>query len=332
MVKIQIPKKMKQLVWNKNIGEKRGIGLCQCCRETKISQMSFQCGHIISEYNGGKSILNNLVPICQLCNNSMGKINMDRFMKLYGLNKGNQNKLLKKKKQIIVIKETADDIKYIHKSLIEVKNIQSQTYLSYIIRLNNNNATEEMKFAIEKYLYKKIWNVTSIDITFLTINYKKVEIITNLRYLLGKKDLKPFEFINYTREPELLDFNKTTKKEQIDVVKDLIKHMGFDLNNIGDGLMLDKETFKKKLNICSNKSKIFVNKNRYKLLFKKLVKHNIFEFETIKQFMGFVNCILTEFGLRICTHRKSIRIDGVKMPTKISFYYLDYNDGLNKYI
>ena len=62
--KAKIPKLIKQLVWNKYIGEKNGKGMCQCCKSTEITQMSFQCGHIVSEFNGGTVTLNNLIPLC----------------------------------------------------------------------------------------------------------------------------------------------------------------------------------------------------------------------------------------------------------------------------
>lgn len=80
-----IPKKIKQLVWNKYIGADIGTGLCLCCKYTKISQMDFQCGHDISEKNGGKIIVSNLRPICSLCNSSMGTTNMFEFMEEHGL-------------------------------------------------------------------------------------------------------------------------------------------------------------------------------------------------------------------------------------------------------
>ena len=41
--------------------------------------MSFNCGHIIAEANGGGIIVSNLKPICQNCNSSMGTKNMDDF-------------------------------------------------------------------------------------------------------------------------------------------------------------------------------------------------------------------------------------------------------------
>ena len=82
-----IPKKIKQLVWNKYIGEDKGKSKCLCCKHTEISQMDFHCGHIISEFNGGKITIDNLKPICSLCNSSMGKTNMNEFIQTHGLDK-----------------------------------------------------------------------------------------------------------------------------------------------------------------------------------------------------------------------------------------------------
>jgi len=82
--KKSIPLSLKALVWNKYIGEEKGIGYCQCCRKNIIKQISFHCGHIISERNGGSTTLNNLIPLCQTCNLSMGKQNMNDFVKKYG--------------------------------------------------------------------------------------------------------------------------------------------------------------------------------------------------------------------------------------------------------
>lgn len=74
-----IPKTLKRLVWNKYIGESVGKAKCMCCNLTDITQMSFHCGHIMAEANGGQLIVENLRPICQSCNSSMGVINMLDF-------------------------------------------------------------------------------------------------------------------------------------------------------------------------------------------------------------------------------------------------------------
>lgn len=72
---------IKRLVWNTNIGEDIGKSKCLCCKSTDITQMSFNCGHIVAEANGGDTIVSNLKPICQNCNSSMGTKNMEDFMK-----------------------------------------------------------------------------------------------------------------------------------------------------------------------------------------------------------------------------------------------------------
>jgi len=71
---------IKKLVWNTNIGEEIGKSKCLCCKSTDITQLSFNCGHIIAEANGGETIVSNLKPICQNCNSSMGTKNMNDFM------------------------------------------------------------------------------------------------------------------------------------------------------------------------------------------------------------------------------------------------------------
>ena len=72
---------MKKLVWNTNIREAIGKAKCLCCNSTDITQLSFNCGHIVAEANGGDTIVSNLKPICQNCNSSMGTKNMEEFMK-----------------------------------------------------------------------------------------------------------------------------------------------------------------------------------------------------------------------------------------------------------
>jgi len=80
-----IPSTVKRLVWNNYIGENIGKSKCYCCKLTDITQLSFHCGHIIAEKNGGKIDINNLRPICQNCNSSMGTTNMNEFINKYKL-------------------------------------------------------------------------------------------------------------------------------------------------------------------------------------------------------------------------------------------------------
>lgn len=79
-----IPKAVRMKVWTRFIGTDRAQGKCFCCRDRTIDQQDFQCGHVVSEYDGGKVSIQNLRPVCGICNSSMGTKNMIEFMKQYG--------------------------------------------------------------------------------------------------------------------------------------------------------------------------------------------------------------------------------------------------------
>ena len=82
MERKSIPKPLRVRVWNKYIGEERGIGKCNVCA-SQIKVSNFDCGHIIAAIDGGEDIIHNLVPICRLCNLSMGKQNLNDFKNKY---------------------------------------------------------------------------------------------------------------------------------------------------------------------------------------------------------------------------------------------------------
>lgn len=84
---------MKELVWDKYIGNNYDNDLCHCCNETLIKKISFTCGYMKSEKNGGKPTLENLRPICESCELSIGTRNMNELKKtnnkLSNINKNN---------------------------------------------------------------------------------------------------------------------------------------------------------------------------------------------------------------------------------------------------
>lgn len=82
--KRSIPKKMREMVWNRYIGENVAVAPCWCCQSTMIKNTDFVCGHVVAESCGGDTNVDNLRPICSMCNLSMGTKNMHDFMKLLG--------------------------------------------------------------------------------------------------------------------------------------------------------------------------------------------------------------------------------------------------------
>ena len=89
--------KMRKRVWDTYIGQRTEAN-CFCCRERRITPFTscdtFHAGHIISHKNGGKVVLDNLLPICKDCNMRMSDWNWDAYigandhlsLRVYGAN------------------------------------------------------------------------------------------------------------------------------------------------------------------------------------------------------------------------------------------------------
>ena len=77
--KIPIPKVIKDEIWDYYIGNDVAQTLCPCCQKKPITMREFVAGHVLSEKNGGAITRENLVPICNNCNSSMGARHMIEF-------------------------------------------------------------------------------------------------------------------------------------------------------------------------------------------------------------------------------------------------------------
>lgn len=78
--KASISVALKKQLWSQHFGE-LGVAKCFCCGIIGISQLEFEAGHVIPESKGGKTIIDNLRPICKGCNGMMGSTNMVDYMK-----------------------------------------------------------------------------------------------------------------------------------------------------------------------------------------------------------------------------------------------------------
>lgn len=68
-------------LWHKYIGVKYGEIKCPLCQVIDIKQLDFVCGHVIAHVEGGELTLENIRPICHVCNGSMGKkgLNLSKY-------------------------------------------------------------------------------------------------------------------------------------------------------------------------------------------------------------------------------------------------------------
>lgn len=70
-VKTKISKILRDTVWKKD------KGICKICTKLILDKENdYHCGHIQSEYNGGKTELNNLTVLCKKCNLELGANNI----------------------------------------------------------------------------------------------------------------------------------------------------------------------------------------------------------------------------------------------------------------
>ncbi len=67
-----IPKALREQVWIQKVGHVFETKCCVQWCENQINAFNFQAGHNIPESKGGATTVENLAPICDRCNCSMG--------------------------------------------------------------------------------------------------------------------------------------------------------------------------------------------------------------------------------------------------------------------
>ena len=75
----RIPAALRFRVWETYSGGSNSLlGRCFVC-QSQIRFSSFHCGHVLAVAKGGATSLDNLRPLCSLCNTSMGAENLFVF-------------------------------------------------------------------------------------------------------------------------------------------------------------------------------------------------------------------------------------------------------------
>lgn len=78
-----IPKALKEQVWMQKAGHVFDVKCPITWCENHINAFNFHTGHNIPESKGGKTSIENLIPICDRCNTSMGdRFSIDEWNKL----------------------------------------------------------------------------------------------------------------------------------------------------------------------------------------------------------------------------------------------------------
>lgn len=79
----KLPVPLRRQVWRQFFGL-MGVGTCPVCRISEMDMLKFECGHDVAHADGGADRAENLVPICDSCNKSMGTQTFAEFVARIG--------------------------------------------------------------------------------------------------------------------------------------------------------------------------------------------------------------------------------------------------------
>jgi 5-methylcytosine-specific restriction endonuclease McrA len=199
-----IPKTVKKTVWNTFIetdDPNKLRGKCFVGCGTDINIDNFELGHIVAHSNGGGDNVDNLRPICGLCNKSMGTENLLDFKEKYGLNNITDP---------AYFVEKLEECSHLHTSLMaeqeplllttekfnqNISDIDDNTEcLTNMITLNKDNLSKNTsdynkKVSALKLELKKLdtKHITETTLITATIDQDVAKIKTNAQTVLGIK-------------------------------------------------------------------------------------------------------------------------------------------------
>lgn len=223
--------------------------------------------------------------------------------------------------------------KKIIEGIVNAPIITPEIYKELIIKQKNDNLSDVDKFAIEKYYYINKFNLQHNNITYDTINkiYNNDHIVNNYDSLIGEFNKNDSNSTNNTNDLSDIDLSDNIHSKRLVMVNNIISSLGFKLSDFT--VKIAKEDFNKnKITLVDN---IVKQNNEFNLLFN--LKNNNDEFYSRlskgsdnKKFLGFVNSILHNFGIKIKCVEKVIKdSDSYK---KIYPYSLSHTDVIEIYL
>jgi hypothetical protein len=211
------------------------------------------------------------------------------------------------------LKEKKVKTKHITKeALLEVGDISEYEFRILKKNIERNNATTEDKLKVERYYYKKHWEVKYFDSTFLNKAYQQTSSLFNYKGLCGLP-VRKFD----TLDEDNQDVDIVIKKQKLKIVNNLLENLSFKTKS-GEftGAVFNSEDFEDHQSDAIENCKLFTDKATLTLFGKSKTK-----LDTTKAFLGFVNKILENYGVRIQSHRQG-KESGTN--NKINYYSLKH--------
>ena len=212
----QIPKALRNKVWNQYVGIEKGISKCFVCTDVEISQQNFECGHIISRKNGGQLTIENLRPICGACNKSIGSNNMDEFMTKYGY----AHNLKQNTKQIPILKKNDNENKSIDiRKTLNQKADLIRNFYRYLLKYH------EYKKIKNDYTFNDFIDVKNklLSMNLIKYNQSNLDNVQILHLIVKFGDIC---FYNFDCNGELVcQYGVSNIDDRIKIIKFLMNNM-----------------------------------------------------------------------------------------------------------
>lgn len=199
--------------------------------------------------------------------------------------------------------------------IINADNIDDEMYQYLLVKQKEGIITQKERMSIEKYLYSKVFKVEFDDITisFMKTHYGKLNIVKNNReftdYII---DGRPEEFNN-----DLNKFDNQNKYQKMEYIKQIINALGYDDIN----KKVAKETFEKNVD-----EMIKIIDSKFRTLFdmkKEEVDKISKKYDTNKKILGFINKLISDYGIEIkASYKRIYNKDTKKMRNRLNGYIL----------
>jgi len=208
--------------------------------------------------------------------------------------------------------------------LLEAELVNDEVFSNLMTLQKMNETSHEQKIQIEKYMYSLNWKTNKLDNDFFTKFYGKTYILFNLRYYLDETKINPYLTLEKENDSKVVDFDKIAILERIRMLKQIMLTLGF--KKVDPKIKIKRVDFETRMKLVVTKCDLFTNKLKSQPLFE-LPKKKI---HSIKSFLGFINTILSDWGLVIKTKQILKTVKNVSIANH--FYCLNYLNNIDTYL
>ena len=221
-----------------------------------------------------------------------------------------------------------EEHKFLKEELVKADDIDKEQYQKMLSKQKNNCASRKDKICIEKYLYKKHFNVNEIDKEFIDNFYDKIDHIKRLKSLMFDEETPYYK--SHTGKHLCVDYYKSQEQQRIIRLRDMINILGFSFT---DKKKVISNELIEKIKLVHEKSLIYKDINFTSKLFEYPYK-KIKNIDNVRKFVGMFNTLFKPYCIYMKSNRKSIRI---KINGKIkvghdTYYTLEYWNNIDKYV